>query len=426
MKNILLVLIFCFSSLQMVQAAPPNIVFLISDDQAWGDYSFMGHPHIQTPCLDKLAAQSLVFTRGYVPSSLCCPSLATMISGLYPHQNFITSNDPPAPEGQKGIKPNDPAFKSGREVFNQHMDQLATLPRLLATKGYVSMQTGKWWQGSYERGGFTHGMTKGLRHGDEGLKIGRETMQPCYDFINDAVAQAKPFFLWYAPMLPHDPHNAPERLLAKYRDKTPSLEVAKYWACVEWFDETCGQLLDFLHHKGLDENTLIFFTTDNGWIQSPDSPKYAPRSKQSQYDGGLRSPMMLRWTGKVAPKKSDTVVSTIDWAPTLLRAAGIEPTKDMLGVNWLDDAALSARKTMHGEIFTHNAVDLTTPASSLCWRWIIEGEYKLIVPHSVNEPDAKTELYRITTDVNEEKNLAGEQAEVVKALTAKLDAWWKP
>lgn len=409
-----------------LHAAPPNIVFIISDDQAWTDYGFMGHAQIKTPQLDRLAKESLLFTRGYVPSSLCCPSLATMISGLYPHQSYITSNDPPAPAGKKRLAQNDPAFREGREIFNRHMDQLATLPRLLATKGYVSMQTGKWWQGSYERGGFTHGMTKGTRHGDEGLKIGRETMQPCYDFIDEAVTQKKPFFLWYAPMLPHDPHTPPERLLAKYRDKTPSLQIAKYWACVEWFDETCGQLLDFLKQKGLEENTLVFFTTDNGWIQDPNSPRYAPRSKQSQYDGGLRSPMMLRWPGKVAPGRRNDLVSTIDLAPTVLRAAGIEPVKAMQGVNWLDDVALSARKSMHGEIFTHNAVDLANPASSLRWRWIIDGDYKLIVPNPANEPSAKVELYRITSDVNEDNDLAAAQPEVVKALTVKLDAWWKP
>src|SRR5207253_2459293 len=78
---------------------PPNIVLIISDDQGWTDYSFMGHPHVRTPHLDRLAAQSLVFRRGYVPSSLCCPSLASVITGLYPHQHKITCNDPPEPQG---------------------------------------------------------------------------------------------------------------------------------------------------------------------------------------------------------------------------------------------------------------------------------------------------------------------------------------
>ena len=80
-------------------AEPPNVVLIISDDQAWTDYCFMGHPHVRTPHLDRLARESLTFRRGYVPSSLCCPSLASIITGLYPHQHRVTSNDPPLPPG---------------------------------------------------------------------------------------------------------------------------------------------------------------------------------------------------------------------------------------------------------------------------------------------------------------------------------------
>src|SRR5438309_12072051 len=80
---------------------PPNIVLIVSDDQGWGDYSFMGHPHIRTPHLDKLAAQSLMFPRGYATSSLCCPSLASILTGLYPHQSKSTSNDPPKRPGKR-------------------------------------------------------------------------------------------------------------------------------------------------------------------------------------------------------------------------------------------------------------------------------------------------------------------------------------
>src|SRR5436190_15589357 len=83
------------------KSSPPNIVLIISDDQAWTDFSFMGHPHVQTPHLDRLANESLTFTHGYVPSSLCCPSLASIITGLYPHQHKITGNDPIAPKGMK-------------------------------------------------------------------------------------------------------------------------------------------------------------------------------------------------------------------------------------------------------------------------------------------------------------------------------------
>src|SRR5947209_5282667 len=226
------------------QAGPPNVVMIIGDDQAWGDYGFMGHPHIKTPHLDKLASEGLVFKRGYVPSSLCRPSLATMITGLYPHQHKITSNDPPLPKGLTAAQAaKDPGFLKQRQDMASYIEKVPTLPRLLEKQGYVSFQAGKWWEGSACRcGGFTEGMTlgdpdKNGRHGDEGLKIGREGLKPVFDFLDKAKAGGRPFYLWYAPMMPHSPHNPPERLLAKYRDKTPSIHVARYWAMCEWFDE---------------------------------------------------------------------------------------------------------------------------------------------------------------------------------------------
>lgn len=411
---------------------PPNIVMIVSDDHAWTDYSFLGHPQVQTPRLDELASQSLTFTRGYVPSSLCCPSLVTMITGLYPHQHKITSNDPPLPAGKTGAKARqDAGYQALRQRMIGFIDEVPTLPRLLAEHGYVSLQTGKWWQGHFSRGGFTHGMSqgdaeKGGRHGDAGLQIGRKTMQPIYDFIAEAERDQKPFFVWYAPMMPHDPHTPPERLLAKYRDKTSSLHVARYWAMVEWFDETCGQLLDHLDERGLAENTIVVYVTDNGWIQDPNAPRYAPRSKQSQYDTGLRTPIMIRWPGKISPQKSPSLAMSIDLAPTLLKAVGLEPTKGMQGIDLLDAEAVARRKQIYGECFTHNAVDIDVPATSLRWRWMIDGDTKLIVPHRANEPAAEVELYDLAEDPFEQDNLAAKEPERVAELTKRLDAWWKP
>ncbi len=414
-------------ALVFAATTPPNIVMIISDDHLWSDYGFMGHAQTQTPHLDRLAQESLTFRRGYVTSSLCCPSLATMITGLYPHQHRVTSNDPPIPAGMKPRQfQTSPLFDAGREVMSQHLEAAGTLPKMLAQKGYLRLQTGKWWQKSYDRGGFTHGMTKGGRHGDSGLDIGRKTMQPIYDFIGEAKRQQKPFFVWYAPMMPHDPHTPPQRLLDKYKDKTPSEAVAKYWAMVEWFDETCGALVKHIDDHGMKENTIFVYLSDNGWITNPQTGKYAAKSKQSQYDGGLRSPIMIRWPGKVPPQMSDELAQSIDLAPTLLRAAGLEPTQAMPGINLLDEAAVSARKTIYGECFTHNFVNLNVPASSLKWRWIVDGTTKLIVPNPTNQPDDVVELYDLKADPTEEKNLAAERADQVKALSAKLDAWWKP
>jgi uncharacterized sulfatase len=411
-------------------AAAPNVVLIVSDDQAWTDYGFMGHPHIRTPHLDRLASQSLTFPRGYVPSSLCCPSLASIITGRYPHQHRITSNDPPMPEGKtlaQALK--DPQFLAQREEMIRHIERVPTLPRLLGENGYLSFQSGKWWLGSYQRGGFTQGMThgdtaRGGRHGDDGLKIGREGIKPVTDFIDRSVEAKKPFFLWYAPMMPHQPHNPPERLLAKYRDKTPSLNVAKYWAMCEWFDETCGALLDHLDTRKISENTIVLYTCDNGWIQDPDRAQYAARSKRSPYDGGLRTPILVRWPGHVKPQRSETPVSSIDLMPTILAACGVKAPADLPGINLLDEKAVSGRKAIFGATYEHNFVDVQKPASSLQFRWCLADGWKLIVPAPRLGKDAKTELFHIEKDPYEKDDLAAKMPEKVEALRKLLDGWW--
>ena len=414
-------------------AAPPNVLMIIGDDQAWTDYSFMGHAAIRTPNLDKLAAESLVFPHGYVPSSLCRPSLATMVTGLFPHQHGITSNDPPYPPNVPAAERTKNAqYLADRAAMVARFEKSPTLAKLLGAAGYISHQSGKWWEGNACRcGGFTEAMTlgdptKGGRHGDAGLKIGREGLQPVFQFLDKAKREEKPFYVWYAPMMPHQPHNPPDRLLAKYRGKTPSLHVAKYWAMCQWCDETVGELLAKLKANGQAENTLVIYLHDNGWIQDPNKPSYAARSKQSPNEGGVRTPIMIRWPGKVKAGTSQSLVESIDLAPTILLAAGLKPTVDMPGLNLLDAAALAKRKAIFGEIFLHTAADLDRLAPNLRYRWVIDGHWKLIVPDARTEPGKAPELYDLYSDPHETKNLAAQHPDTVADLTAKLDAWWKP
>ncbi len=403
------------------QNFPVNVLLIIGDDQGWTDFGFMGHPVIRTPHLDRVAAQSLVFTRGYVPSSLCRPSLASIITGLYPHQHRIVSNDPP-------LKDNPAERQALREEQIRYIDKAPTLPRLLAQQGYLSLQTGKWWEGHYSRGGFTRGMTHGDparrgRHGDEGLRIGREGLEPIYRFIEEC--GERPFFIWYAPFLPHEPHNPPKELLDKYRDLAPSPRVAAYWAMCEWFDQTCGELLQYLERRGLAQRTLVVFVVDNGWIQNPDGPGFAPRSKRSPYDMGLRTPIMLRLPGVIEPLRDDqTPVSSVDIAPTILRLCGVEVPAEMPGVNLLDRQALARREAIFGAIFTHEAVDVHCPASSLIYRWCIEQWWKLIVPHPANVREGSIELFQLGEDPHETKNLAESHPEIVARLQTRLESWW--
>ncbi len=414
------------SNLFVSHSVKPNIVMIVSDDQAYTDYSFMGHPHLKTPHLDRLAAQSLTFRRGYVPSSLCCPSLATILTGRFPHQHKITGNDPPLVPGMKaGEFHKSEAFQLGRERMNEHMAQVPTLPRLLQEQGYVTLQTGKFWQGHYSNGGFTHGMTRGERHGDDGLSIGRKTMKPIEDFLDMATQQQKPWMVWYAPLLPHDPHTPPEKYLERTKPLTNSEHIAKYWGMVEWFDDTVGQLMESLEKRGLAEDTIVVYVTDNGWIQNPDKSGYAPKSKQSPYEGGVRTPIMIRWPRRVSPEFSSEFAHSIDLVPTLLTALEIPLPEGLPGVNLLDAQAVGNRKIVFGECFTHNANDLDNPKANLRWRWAIRDRWKLIVPNPEIERQSELELYDLESDPTESNNLAKLQEGIASELLAELDAWWK-
>jgi arylsulfatase A-like enzyme len=310
--------------LTAAELARPNVLLIISDDQAWSDYGFMGHPCIRTPALDRLAAESLLFERGYSPVPLCRPALASILTGLYPHQHGVTGNDPALPD--RRVNPaaarRDPRYAHYNQAIVQQFCRHPNLVRDLVNRGYLAFQTGKWWEGDpMKTAGFTHAMTrgeiKGSRHGDLGLDIGRQGLEPIDQFLDQA--GLRPWLIWYAPMLPHAPHTPPRELLQKYLPVAPSPPVAHYWANVEWFDRTCGDLLERLDRRGLRTNTIVVFTTDNGWIQDPArTNQFAPRSKRTLYEGGIRTPIMISWRGHLPPHRdTQHLASNLDLWPTL-------------------------------------------------------------------------------------------------------------
>lgn len=393
----------------------------------------MGHPHARTPNIDRLASESLLLTRGYVPSSLCRPSLASIMTGLYPHQHLITGNDPPG----KAMDPQNRA--SMVEIFRKSK----TIVGELGEAGYVSHQSGKWWEGECTCCGFTecmsHGdVSRGGRHGDVGLKIGRETMQPVFDFVDRAAG--KPFLLWYAPMMPHQPHNPPARILEKYVALRLPEAQAKYLGMIEWFDETVGQLVAHLESKGLADNTLFVYLADNGWVQLEGKQTlFATRAKLSPYDAGLRTPIFYRWKGHITPRRDDrTLATSLDIAPTVLAAAGRKAPSAWEGVNVMDGARLRKRQWVAGSNFVHTSIDIRRPSANLKYRWIVRGEWKLVVPYEPNLelpvweqlPDKawsrKPELFDSLRDPREKIDMAAARPEVVRSLLADLDRWWTP
>lgn len=403
----------------------PNIVFIISDDQAWTDYGFMGHDHIETPNLDKLAYEGLTFVRSYVPTSLCAPSLASMVTGLYPRQHLVLGND-------RVLPTDDPAELRKLRAQNylpviENFRQLNTLPNMLKEKGYLSFQTGKWWLGNYANGGFDLGMThgdpeRGGRHGDYGLEIGRKGMDTLFNYIDFALAEEKPFFLWYAPFLPHQPHNPPDSLFRKYLPLASSENVARYWAMCEWFDQTCGELIDYIDQKGLTENTLFVYVCDNGWVQDETEHTYTKNSKRSPYDYGMRTPIMYKWTGKIRPEfNPHSLATSLDIVPTILALLGMERPEDLDGINVLDTTELKQREAVFGEIYAH---DFNTIDNSLYYRMVITDPYKLVLPDETNKPDEPVQLFDLTNDPYEQTNVAAEHPEIVEGLHDKIRASW--
>lgn len=420
-------------------ATPPNVVLILSDDQGWMDHGFMGHPDVLTPNLDQLATESLVFTRGYNTASVCRPSLATYATGLYPHESGITGNDPP---GDRAAA-RDPAARAAMvEIFSRH----ATVPALLGEQGYLSLQTGKWWEGDPRAHGFTQAMThgdvtRGGRHGDEGLTIGREGLQPIRDFIQAAQDQERPFYIWYAPFMPHTPHTPPDRLLARYQTGDRSPALARYYAMIEWFDETVGELLGELDQAGVSDNTLVVYAVDNGWLQADDPREQGTTpGKMSPYDAGLRTPVLVRWPGHIEPRRDEqTLVSSIDVAPTMLRAAGLDPLPEMTGLDLLDQDALAGRSVVFASLSAHTAVDVDDPVANLKYRMAVTRDgWKLIAPYAPNRDVVLTidgvvgdwatplepALFDLNRDPAERQDLAATNPDVVRSLLGELDAWW--
>ncbi len=419
MKYILLMLFLGLLRPAVAADSKPNVILILSDDHGFTDYGFMGHAVVRTPRLDRLAEQSLLYTRGYV-MPVCSPSLACLLTGRLPHQHGITGNDlsPAANAAETAAGVTGRAPLSHRLLSNPLL-----LPQALTTAGYISFQTGKLWNVTAEEVGFTSGMTNAEgRHGGDGLTIGRKTMQPMFDFMDHAQAEQKPFFLWYAPMMPHQPHNPPAAYLAHYQGRGLSATAEKYYAMVEWFDHTCGQLDDYLTEHHLADHTVLIYLADNGW-----DAEEGPRAKLSPYELGIRTPMFVRWPGHVTPQRDEeTLASVIDFVPTVLHLCGASAPADLPGVNLLDRPAMAARKTITIEAYTHDIASLAHPEQSLVTQVVINQWSKLLQPGTAR-PDkaftsapASTALYDLKTDPLEKQDLAPDHPEDITRLQALL------
>ena len=186
-----------------------------------------------------------------------------------------------------------------------------------------------------------------------------------------------------------------------------------------------------------DDQSWTDYISDNGWIQDPESRKFAPRSKQTPYEGGVRQPMMFSWPGKLKPRERTDLVLSLDIFPTILAATGArQPNKKLPGLNLLPymmDEKKIPRKAIFGEAFAHDIADLYDPEKTLLYRWCIQGNWKLLLTYDgevVKFPEihARTEkrpqLFDLKNDPHELENLAAENPEIVAKMVALIDGWY--
>ena len=180
----------------------------------------------------------------------------------------------------------------------------------------------------------------------------------------------------------HTAHNPAADLLAHYRGQNLSLEAAKYYAMVEWFDRTCGELDGHLKHNGLADYTVVIFLADNGRDANQGN-----RAKLSPYELGVRTPILVRWPGRVKPSRDEeSLASIVDIVPTILSVAGVPAPPGLPGVDLRNRRAVAARKSVFVEGYTHDINELGKPEASLVTRVVVDGWLKLLLP-GPNRPD---------------------------------------
>ena len=308
------------AGLDAERSKKPNIIFILTDDQGYGDLARHGHPLLKTPHTDRLYDESVRFDNFYVSPS-CSPTRAALMTGMHEFRNGVTHTRDP----------------------REHLwKEAVLLPQLLKTAGYRTAHIGKWhlgWDAGYrpsDRGfdwtlqGATHFDPSILLNGVRSKRTGfREDIyfDEAMNFIDET--GDKPFFLYLATYSPHTPLKAPETYIAPFRGKVTD-EQAAYLGMIANIDYNVGRLLAYLEENALDENTIVIFMNDNGVTKGLDVYNAGMRgSKCSIWEGGTRAMSFWRWPGTWKPKKVEKLTAHIDVLPTLCELAGAEIPQEL-------------------------------------------------------------------------------------------------
>lgn len=395
-----------------------NILFILCDDLGIHDLRCYGRADHRTPHLDRLANQGMRFTSAYASQAICSASRAGLLTGLNPARLHLTTYLPGRPDAvsQRVLHP---------EIMMYVPLTVKTLPRYFKEAGYTTGLIGKWHIGETP-GPAEHGFDYVYHPSDgkntapsknEGGKAEYELTRETIKFIE--ANKHRPFVAYLGHYTPHIPYTAKQELI----DQNPDAFEPVYAALIETLDDTVGVLMQRLEELGLAENTIVVFTSDNGGLHVPEgghervthnTPFRA--GKGHTYEGGQRVPLIVRWPGRVpAGRVVDAPVNNVDWIPTLLELAGAAVPGGLDGISFAD--GLTGGTFPERPIFWH--FPHYTNQGGRPSGVVRDGDWVLIEFYD----EDKTELYNLTTDVGEKRDLAAQQPARVAALKAALNAW---
>jgi arylsulfatase A-like enzyme len=428
MKRFLSLLFFVLSP-ALSAASPPNFLLIFTDDHGYGDVSAYQASDVQTPNIDRIGSDGMLFTAMRANCTVCSPSRAALLTGRYADRVGVPGVIRTQPENSWGyLDPNVP-----------------TLATELKKIGYHTAIIGKWHLGlespnTPNERGFDHfhgflgdkmdSYLTHMRDGQNFMRLNSETINPkghatdlftdwAYDYIRSrAQAKDQPFFLYLAYNAPHFPIEPPAEWLAKVKARSPHLDDkrATNVAFVEHLDDRIGRLLAALKDSGQEDNTIVVFTADNGG-SLPHGQSNTPwrGGKQDHYDGGLRVPFMVRWPAQIQPgSRSDYQGLNFDLFPTFLELAGATPAPDLDAVSLvpiLKGGSISSPRDLY---FTRREGGPAYGGKS--YEALIRGDYKLMQ----NDPFSPLELYHLKTDPQEQTNLAKKAPKIFNELSTAL------
>jgi len=401
---------------------PPNILIIFTDDLGYGDLSIQGATDMRTPNIDNIAKQGMIFKQFYANSPVCSPSRASLLTGKYPDM-----------VGVPGV------VRQVEEKSWGYFDENAvTLPQMLNEAGYHTGMIGKWHLG-YEKPnipnskGFQH--FKGflgdmmddywthLRHDVNWMRDNETEITPeghatdiftdwTIDYLKERQVKQQPFFLYLTYNAPHFPIQPPQKWLDKVQQREQNIteKRAKNVAFIEHLDFNIGRVMKALKETGLDDNTLVIFTSDNGGaLRYAQSNSRLRGSKQQMYEGGIRVPGLMVWPDRIKkPVTIDTPCVTSDYFPTILSTLGIDLASDRIydGLNLWPIIEGGKRDKPIGF--------LNKDAKESVW---MEDRYKFT---STKKGEF---LFDIIKDPAEKRNLFEKNAKIASKMSSELSAW---